>query len=819
MEANQRAARYPGLLGRASAAALVAGATLCVQLPWLAPQWTCWSMLLVGAVVWWRRTGWRWLGALLLGLAWTGLHGHWVLQAQLPPDSKPLDAVVNGTVIDLPEHHPDHTRFLLRIDTDAAMSAALQGRRVQVRWADPFARPGRGERRAAGVTVDQAGAAKNASGRHTVKAGAHWQLSLRLRPPRGRVNPGGFDAERHALLLGIAGTAQVRDGGRSRELAPASGLPAWRERMAARIDSSMASPSSRFVRAMALGDTRGLTDDDWAQLRALGLTHLIAISGFHVGLVAGGCALLLAALWRCWAWLPQHLPRPQAAAFGAAIGASGYAVVAGLALPTVRTALMIVVVALACTTRRRIPWGQSLALAALAILVVAPLSILAAGFWLSFGGVLWLLWCLPSGQSMQREVLKPFLQAQGVASLALLPLGVSLFGQASRLGPLVNLFIVPWWSLVVVPLALLGTALEAVWAGAGGWLWWLAGWCFDGSWRLLQPLASLEAAVWWLPEAPRWALPLALLGVFWLLLPRGSGGLLPAVLLCMPLLWPSRQSPGPGEVELLVMDVGQGTASVVRTHRHSLLYDLGPPGSGGSDSGDRVVVPVLRALGSGVPDRIMLSHGDADHAGGLPGTRRAFPDVPLVAPADAGIAGASTCVRGQRWRWDGVLFEVLYPPPAHRLRGNEGSCVLRISNAYGALLLAGDIGKPSERWLLQADARPMRADAVLVPHHGSAGSSTVAWVKAVSPQLALVSAGHGNRFGHPRAEVVQRWQQQGAEVLGTPGSGALRVWLGEQGLQVREQRLHGRRWWDAAERGRVAAILSADEQVAGRPED
>lgn len=806
--ANERPAA--GLLGRATAAALVAGATACVQLAWLAPVIACWAGLLLGAGVWWRGQRWRWSGALLVGLCWTSLQGHWALQAQLPPDGPPMDARVSGRVIDLPDHRPDHTRFLLQVDTAEAIAPALRGRRVQVHWRDPFTPRG-------ALPVADARAVDRP--RHHVQAGARWQMTLRLRAPRGRVNPGGFDSERHALLLGIAATAQVREPASAQALSPASGLPAWRERMAAQIETTMASPTARFVRALALGDTRGLSDADWEQLRALGLTHLIAISGFHVGLVAGGCALLFTALWRVCAWLPQRWPRPQAAALAAAFGASGYALVAGLALPTVRTALMIVVVALACASRRRIPWGQSLALAALVIVLLAPLSVLTAGFWLSFGGVLWLLWCLPGGQGANQATIKPFLQAQGVASLALLPLGVSLFGQASRLGPLVNLLIVPWWSLVVVPLALLGTALAAVREGMGDWAWWLAGQCFALSWRLLQPLAALEGAVWWLPEAPPWALPLALLGVFWVLLPRGSGGGWPGVLLCAPLLWPDTRRPGEGEVELLLMDVGQGTASVVRTRNHSLLYDLGPPGAGGSDTGERVVVPVLRTVDGRVPDRIVLSHGDADHAGGLPGVRKAFPQVPVEAPADAGITGASVCMRGQRWQWDGVTFEYLYPPPAHHLRGNEASCVLRIGTADGALLLAGDIGKPSEAWLLQADARALRADAVLVPHHGSAGSSTAAWVRAVAPQLALVSAGHGNRFGHPRAEVVQRWQQQGAEVLGTPGSGALRVWLGRQGLQVREQRLHRLRWWDAAERGRAAAILSANEQVAARPED
>ncbi|MCF7750857.1 DNA internalization-related competence protein ComEC/Rec2 [Bacillus subtilis subsp. subtilis] len=784
----------PPLFGKTCAIALLGGCSATAFAPALMPWAAAMVVTLVGLGGWAAGRGWRWGGALLVGLGWAALQAHAALALQLPAGAVAVDYALQGRVVSLPQQGPRSTRFLFRVDDAPALAGEVRGRLFALRW---HHRPGTG-----------------ADPRMQLHAGAHWAFTARLRPPRSLRNPGGVDAERHAVAQRLAGSGSVRDPAQARALGPPGGMPAWRERMAAAIAVQVRGDGARFVQALALGDTRGLTQADWDDLRALGLTHLVAISGFHVGLVAGFAAWLAGWGWRLWPPLGRGLPRPLAAAVAAVLGAALYAAVAGFALPTVRTVLMIAVLGAARGTRRRVTVGQSLALAALAVLLLDPLAVLTPGFWLSFAGVLWLVWCLPG---RDRAWWRTFLGAQGVATLALLPLTVALFGQASRAGPVVNLLAIPWWSLVVVPLALVGTALEALCEGAGRWPWQLAGWCFQASWWLFGPLARGDAALWWLPQTDRWALLAALLGVGWLLLPRGSGGRLPAVLLCLPLLWPAQQRPGNGEVELLVIDVGQGLAIWVRTRTHRLLYDAGPAVEGGFDAGERIVAPALHALGEGRLDRLVLSHGDQDHAGGAPAVQRGFARPPLLAPAGARVGTAQACAAGQAWRWDGVDFQFLHPPPRAPYRGNESSCVLRIVSAHGAILLAGDIGAVTEARLLGAPAA-LRADLVVVPHHGSAGSSGAAWVAAVSPRLAIVSAGHGNRFGHPRREIVARWQAAGAEVLTTADSGALRAWLGRGGLQVREQRVFAPRWWDAAERARSAAILSAVKQAADGPE-
>jgi len=766
----------PHPFGLACAAALLGGTVACLFLPALPPLAVRWLLPVVGALAWARPWRWRVAGALLVGFGWAALHAGWALDAQLPPAWEGREVRVTGQVLDLPAHEARRTRFQFRVDGTAP--EPLRGRRLQLAWYDDFGALEPGPRLA-------------------LRPGARWELQLKLRAPRGLSNPGGFDAGRHALAQRVAATGHVRAPQLARPLAPAAGIDAWRGAMALRIDAAVASPSARFVRALALGDTRGLDDADWETLRAVGLTHLIAISGFHVGMVAGFCAWLAMALWWLLPSLGRRWPRPQAAAVAAVLGAAGYAAVAGFALPTVRTLLMIAVVALARLARRPLGMWQALSLALLAILLVDPLAVLQAGFWLSFAGVAWLVWCLPATGA--RHWLRDFLSAQGVATLGLLPLGVVLFRQASLAGPLANLLAIPWWSLVVVPLSLLGTALEAVHTGAGAWAWRAAAACFEPSWWLFRLMASSRFALWWLPETRTSALPLAVLGAFWLLLPRGLPGRGLALLLWLPLLHPPRELPGPGGVELHVLDVGQGLAVVVRTAHHVLLYDAGPAVRDGYDAGERVVVPALRALGIARLDRVVVSHADQDHAGGWPAVERALPVADSLAPAGAPVAVRRRCRAGEGWTWDGVEFRFLHPPPHFPYLRNEASCVLRVASRYGAVLLTGDIGEVVEQRLLRTP-EVLRADVVVVPHHGSGGASSGGFVAATGARLALVAAGHGNRFGHPREEVVRRWRYQGAEVLATPGSGAIRVWLDAGGLAVRERRPWRPHLWDPRDR-------------------
>ncbi len=777
--------RGVAVLGPGTAAALVAGAAAVPTLPALPPTWLLGTLLAAAMGAWARGSGIvRVAGAGAAGAALFGLHAAFALALQLPPALERADVEISGRVVQLPDHDGQRSRFAFRVDDDADAPAAVRGRLLRLAWYDPR------------------GAAPDPR-RRELEAGSRWRFTARLRAPRGLRNPGWIDGEKHAMAQRVTAVGYVRTRSPVERLSARGGVDGWRDAVAGRIDTAVDADASRYVRALAIGDTRGLDDLDWEALRATGLTHLVAISGFHVGMVAGFFALIAGGLWWCVPALGRRIPRPQGAAVVALAAATGYAAAAGWELPTVRTVLMIAVVAVARLARRPLRIPDALALAAIAVVLVDPMAVLSAGFWLSFAGVAWLVWCLPDAR--RQSLARGLLASQWVATLGLLPLTVTLFGQASLAGPLANLVAIPWWSLVVVPLALIGTGLEAVHSGSGDWAWRLAGQAFDLSWPLFDRLAASPLALWWLPEPHVAALPLAVLAAFWMLLPRGVPGKALAAVLWLPLLWPDRGSPRHGEAELVVLDVGQGLAVLVRTATHAVLVDAGPAVPDGYDAGERVVVPALHALGVRRLDAVVVSHGDADHAGGFAAVQRRFAAPVVFAPQWDRVPGAAPCLLGTGWRMDGVTFRFLHPDvhfPAFR---NPSSCVLRVETAHGAALLPGDIDAVVERLLVHRDAAALRAEVVIAAHHGSRTSSDPAFVAASGARQVVASAGHGHRFGHPHPAVVERWTTAGAEVPTTAEGGAVRIRLAPGGLAAAVERRRQARPWDAARRAAARA--------------
>ncbi|MCW8808015.1 MAG: DNA internalization-related competence protein ComEC/Rec2 [Rhodanobacter sp.] len=759
----------------AAALALLFGVLLVQWLPRLPPPWCLALLLLAASLLAWRRPRWRWLAFLLLGVVWAAWRGGLAMDARLPRSLEGSDIVVVGRITGLPQVRRDASRFDLRVEkaTLDGKPLSLHGRLTVAWYVDPPA----------------------------LHPCSRWRLLLRLRRPRGLLNPGGADSERSALERGIVATGYVReDIGNARLSAPAWCVDGVRDAVALGIAARVHSHhDAALLQAFSVGDTRGLEQHDWEVARANGVSHLIAISGFHVGVAAVfgvWLAMLIYALWpRCGSWLP----RPQAQAAAALLAATVYSALAGFGLPTVRTLLMIAVVALARCSRRASSGAQSLALAMVAILLVDPLAVLAAGFWLSFIGVAFLMLCLQAQGRGLRAFLHELSAGQLVMTVALLPLTLWFFGQASLVGALSNLIAVPMVSFVIVPCALFGMLLLALCPPLASPVLRLAGLLAHAQWWLLEKMAHWPGAHWYLPSVTPWALLLALLGSLWLFLPRGVPMRWLGVLLFLPLLLPSRTVPVDGAFQVWVLDVGQGLSVLLRTRDHTLVYDAGARYPSGFDLGAAVVLPSIHALGIGRLDMLMISHGDNDHAGGARAVVDAFPQAVRHAGEPARMSVPMLpCHAGLAWQWDGVRFRVLSPlaGAAPGGKSNDRSCVLLVEGRGGRMLLTGDISAAVEPQVAAA-LGPGPEPVLLVPHHGSNRSSGAPFIAAVDPGLAVVSAGWRNRFGHPRPEVLARYAEAGVPVLNTAEEGALPLDFPADGSFVRELgwRRRRRRYW------------------------
>ncbi|MGG6461520.1 DNA internalization-related competence protein ComEC/Rec2 [Solilutibacter silvestris] len=755
-------------IGTQAAVGLLAGAMLCLWAPWLAPRWALIALAIAGLALWWKLPRCIWIATALLGFGWAGIVAGTALQARLPSEIEGRELVVQGRVDNLPEQDSKSTRFQFVVDDDIAQQVELRGKRIRLGW---FAAP------------DQAPP--------QIVAGSRWRLHVKLKRPHGLRNPGVQDSERGMLVDRIVAGGSVKGGEGNEELAAGNGIDAMRDGIAQRIEQG-SSPARRFIRALAVGDTRGLSDDDWTILRANGLTHLIAISGSHVALTAILGSALAWLLWQAFPNLGRSLPRRTAMLLAGIVVAAFYTALSGGEVPTLRTLLMMASVASAVLLRRRMGAVQALAIAAILLTLIDPLNLLRPGFWLSFAGVAWLSWCLREGG---RGVLREFLGAQGVATLGLLPLSMLFFAQASWVSPIANLVAVPWWGFVVVPLSLLGVLADGIHHGWGAPLWNLAAWLFDFAWPLFQRIADWPLGQSRLPEASVFAWPLALIGAFWLLAPRKLPGKPLALALWLPMFTPLQPAVLPGEARMQVIDVGQGQAVLMRTAHHTILYDAGPATDDGYDAGETVVLPALAALGVDHIDLMMLSHADADHAGGMNAVLAGMPVAAVQAPPNAPIEVDAHCKLGDHWEWDGVGFEVVSPLPDSEYTGNPSSCVLRVFSKEHALLLTGDIDQATEHAMIERATTSLRADVVLMPHHGSAGSSSDAFVHATGATWAIASAGYRNKFHHPNPKAVARWTDAGTRVLDTPHAGSVRVDLAPTGVAVTTERTRRRRIW------------------------
>lgn len=760
--------------------------------PWV---WLCSTLALAACLRFipfgeWRtlRRGVALVVAVALGFLWAAGRAELRLEERLAHELEGRDFRVVGVISGLPQAHERGLRFAFAIE--GAEAGQSLPPRVLLNW---YGRTDDEDERPATVP--------------SLRSGERWSLNIRLKRPHGSVNPHGFDYELWLLEEDIGATGYVRRDPANRLLDPLVWEAGYvvgrlREIVRERIRTILGDRAyAGVVVALAVGDQRAIPATQWQVFTRTGVNHLMSISGLHITMVAGLVAGLFGSCWRRTRWA-LRVPTLKVAALVGLTAAVGYALLAGFGVPAQRTVLMLAVVALAMMRGAEVAPSTVLALALFTVVLFDPWALTAAGFWLSFGAVAAILY-VTTGRIAPPHWLAAWGWVQWAVTVGLVPLLLALFQQVSIASPLANAIAIPVVSLVVVPLTLAGCIPPF------GFLLPIAEFVLDLTMRFLNALSASGAAVWESHAPSTWAVMLALAGVVWLLLPRGFPARWVGVVLFVPLFAARPELIEHGALRLTILDVGQGLAVVAQTRHHALLYDAGPDYSGDADAGNRIVVPFLRATGLSRLDGLVLSHDDVDHIGGAASVLQAVP-VGWVAsslPEDHSLRVQSAsflpCFDGQHWEWDGVRFDVLNPALgdiSRKRHDNDRSCVLKVTTASGSVLIPGDIESRAEAELVSRAGARTQATLLIAPHHGSRTSSSELLVDAAQPAAVAFTVGYRNRFGHPKAEVVERYRARNAETLRSDRDGALLVDFAAGRMTVTRWREAERRYWRDAVR-------------------
>ncbi len=716
----------------------------------------------------------------ICGLLWATFRAHMAVAEILPARLDGAEVVAAGRIVGVPLTATRRARFEFEVESlsypkDAPALIELpqfQGK-VRLSW----------------------------YGAPQLRAGERWLLRLRLRAPRGYLNPGGFDYERWLFAQGIRATGYVRARGEARRLDAGHpfNLHRWRQLAGERVIKYLPERGlAGIVVALSVGIRGHISEDQWRVLRDTGTAHLMAISGLHVGLVATLAFMLARLVWsRCF-YLCLWMPAQRAAAVAGLAAGVIYSAMAGFSLPTQRAMIMLAVVMWCLSRNRATAFSVVLCAALAAVILIDPFSVLGPSLWLSFAAVA----VLAFGMSHRQGVEGPGLtgiwrlwgRAQCLAALGLAPILLATFGQQPLLSPLANLLAIPWTACLVVPGAIAGAALVFIWPAAGAWVLATTATLLEMLWPVLDWLAAAEYGLTVFGPLSWITLAAAAVGVLMLILPKEVPGRWLGVLWMAPLIGVTSPAPPTGAMWVTLLDVGHGLAVVARTRSHTLVFDAGPRYPGGFDAGSGVVAPFLRHQGIHFVDRVVISHSDNDHSGGLDGLLANIRAGTIIGAAGKAFAGP--CVGGTGWHWEGYDFQLLHPRKIRRFQGNDASCVLRINGPGGSILIAADIESPAEERLVARFGAALASDVLVAPHHGSGTSSTTAFVRAVRPDYVLFSASDRRRPRLPDTGVVARYLAQGARALISAETGAVSVEL-RAGVppRVSAYRARAARYW------------------------
>lgn len=746
--------------------------------------WTvCFLLFALLGLCYYRRGGFSCLAWFTIGLAYAVFWGHWLVASLLPVswESKPIN--LTGEVIGLPEESLRYGQRVQRFEFAVITVACEQ----------QLACP----KRLRKLRLTSYGDAD-------FNPGQYWRLTVKLKRPHGFSNPAGFDYQTWLVQRGISAVGYVYSSVDGKNQPQKLGvtvwqLDKWRLRFKQWLEPSLASfQNKHLIFALLLADRSGMSSKDWQLFAETGTSHLMVISGLHIGLVAGFV------FWfgRFLAIMTRSNYPERWAAMMAILAALVYAALAGFSLPTQRALVMVLIVMVAIVLQRQLQVGHSLLLALLVCLILDPLAPASASFWLSFIAVAVIL-LSQVGRFPQPVRWKQIIKVQWVVFVGLLPVLGHWLGQISLVAPLCNIIAVPLFGLVVIPALFLAVLLTLLQIPLAIYLWCWADELLSAFLEGLKAVAAqFTLASFPMVEVSFLTLLLATLGILMLLMPKGVPLRLMGLLVVMPLLFGRTKIIEQGDVQLTVLDVGQGLSILVETAQHQLVYDLGPVFSPDFSAVSGVLLPTLRARGIDQLERVVISHRDTDHSGDW---RLLFDQLP-VEQWDTGdmdfLPGqlqAHYCQQGQNWQWDGVLFEYLYPLDRTHLaddKSNNDSCVLRITAGDQQFLLTGDIERSVELELVRRYGGTLDSDVLIAPHHGSLTSSSWSFVRAVRPQHVVYTVGYRNRFGHPKPAVMERYQRQKSQGHRTDQQGAIvfRVKKGmlQPVIHFRDQR---KRYW------------------------
>lgn len=703
------------------------------------------SLVLLAIMLPWCRR--RDFVCLLAGGLLFMVHANRVIDKRLAPEFGRESMLLTIRVIDFPSVSPQATTF---------QAVALEDKRVlakmRLSWFEPPV---------------------------ALRIGDVWRLQLVVRVPRDTSNPGFMDAETRMLRQRIGAVGYVVDS-RLNELKGAgtgNGIERFRERFLNRLQQQAISADSMAVlAAIVVGARHKMSTEQWERYARTGTSHLMAISGLHIGLAAMG-AYGFARLLLGMAFIRVNQVRLSLLA--AVFASLGYAAISGFAIPAQRAVLMLVLTTMSVVALRGVHAARILVLSAVAIMAVNPLSMLAPGFRLSFAAVALLFWLALRTRPQRQSLLsRPVFAAGGFFSIqlflafGLLPITVLTFGRMSLAAPFINMLAVPLFSIVTVPLALCSLILIGPLEPLGDVALRLAAASVASVDYLIDRVANVPASARMLPGIASLAWVYLLLPLCWVLLPVRCPGRHVAWLGVVALLSWRPPGPPPGCLDATMLDVGQGLAVVITTGDRVLLYDTGPSYRSGSSAAERIVLPYLAYAGIRRIDRIVVSHSDLDHAGGSSALVDALPVGEIISGDPLRTIATRECTSDIAWKWGDSRFSVLHPSPGSKLDGNNASCVLLVETGQRRLLLTGDIEAAVESALVrQRVLGPV--DIVTVPHHGSRTSSTTPFIRSLTPAYAIVSTGYGNQWGFPKSDVTARWRDAGASVLNTALSGAL----------------------------------------------